>query len=94
MGLKYLVCTQKLKHDSKQCCGSGSGIEYLFDPWIRDPGWEKVSIWIKQRIGSAVPDHYQNHKDPQHWFKVATCGSFNYPGQNYLCYFRISCETM
>jgi hypothetical protein len=20
-----------------QCCGSGSGIRYLFDPWIRDP---------------------------------------------------------
>jgi hypothetical protein len=38
-----------------QCCGSGSGIGYLFDPWmdpgsgigylfdpwIRDPGWEE-----------------------------------------------------
>ncbi len=23
-----------------QCCGSGSGT-YLFDPWIRDPGWVK-----------------------------------------------------
>ncbi len=22
-----------------QCCGSGSGIWCLFDPWIRDPGW-------------------------------------------------------
>jgi hypothetical protein len=22
----------------------GSGIGYLFDPWLRDPGWEKVSI--------------------------------------------------
>ncbi len=21
----------------KQCCGSGYGIRYLFDPWIRDP---------------------------------------------------------
>ena len=21
----------------KQCCGSGSGIRFLFDPWIRDP---------------------------------------------------------
>ena len=21
-----------------QCCGSGSGIRCLFDPWIRDPG--------------------------------------------------------
>jgi hypothetical protein len=23
---------------SNQCCGSGSGIRCLFDPWIRDPG--------------------------------------------------------
>ncbi len=22
-----------------QCCGSGSGIRCLFDPWIWDPGW-------------------------------------------------------
>jgi hypothetical protein len=22
---------------SKQCCGSGSGIECFYDPWIRDP---------------------------------------------------------
>ncbi len=28
-----------------QCCGSGIGC--LFDPWIRDPGWEKVSIRIR-----------------------------------------------
>jgi hypothetical protein len=25
----------------------GSGIGYLSDPWIRDPGWEKVSIRIR-----------------------------------------------
>ncbi len=25
----------------------GSGIGYLFDPWIRDPEWEKVSIRIR-----------------------------------------------
>jgi hypothetical protein len=24
-----------------QCCGSGSRIRCLFDPWIRDPGWVK-----------------------------------------------------
>jgi hypothetical protein len=28
----------------------GSGIGCLFDPWIRDPGWEKVSI------GSGIRD--------------------------------------
>jgi hypothetical protein len=36
----------------------GSGIGYLFDPWIRDPGWEKVSIRIRDP-GSRMnnPDH-------------------------------------
>jgi hypothetical protein len=34
-------------HCSSQCCGSGSGIGCLFDTWIRDPGWEKVSIRIR-----------------------------------------------
>jgi hypothetical protein len=29
---KSMCCTQ--------CCGSGSGIRCLFDPWIRDPGSE------------------------------------------------------
>ncbi len=24
------------------CCGSGSGIRCLFDPWIRDPVWVKI----------------------------------------------------
>jgi hypothetical protein len=27
-----------------QCCGSGSGIRCLFDPWIRIPGWEKNQV--------------------------------------------------
>jgi hypothetical protein len=36
----------------------GSGIGCFFDPWIRDPGWEKVSIRI-QDPGSGMnnPDH-------------------------------------
>ncbi len=32
-----------------KCCGSGSGIQCLFDPWIRDPEWVK----IKNRIQDA-----------------------------------------
>jgi hypothetical protein len=24
----------------KQCCGTGSGIRYFLDLWIRDRGWE------------------------------------------------------
>ncbi len=37
-----------------QCCGSGSGIRCLFDPWSRDPGWVKI-----QDRGSGLnnPDH-------------------------------------
>jgi hypothetical protein len=36
----------------------GSGIGYLFDPWIRDPGWEKVSIRIRDPgSGMNNPDH-------------------------------------
>jgi hypothetical protein len=36
----------------------GSGIGCFFDPWIRDPGWEKVSIRIRD-TGSGMnnPDH-------------------------------------
>ncbi len=33
--------------DCGQCCGSGSGIRCLFDPWIRDLGWVEVSIRIR-----------------------------------------------
>ncbi len=35
------------KHGFKQCCGSGSGIRCLFDPWIQDPGWEEIRIRIR-----------------------------------------------
>ncbi len=41
--------------DTKQmdkCCGSGSGIGCLFDPWIRDPGSEKVSGIRDEQPGS------------------------------------------
>jgi hypothetical protein len=34
------------KHGFKQCCGSG--IRCLFDPWIQDPGWEKIGIRDEQ----------------------------------------------
>ncbi len=29
----------------KQCCGSGSGIRGLFDPWISDPGSQTHYFW-------------------------------------------------
>jgi hypothetical protein len=34
---------------ASQCCGSGSGLPCLTDPWIRDPGWVKS--------GMNNPDH-------------------------------------
>jgi hypothetical protein len=33
----------------KQCCGSGSRIRCLFDPWIRDG--------YKIKTGMNIPDH-------------------------------------
>ncbi len=46
---------------SNLCCGSGSGIWCLFDPWIQDPGWVK-----KSGSGSVMinPDHiYESLKN-------------------------------
>jgi hypothetical protein len=44
-----------------QCCGSGSGIGCLFDPWIRDPGWEKVSIRIRDEQSGLYFLELRNH---------------------------------
>jgi hypothetical protein len=41
-----------------QCCGSGSGIRYLFDPWIRDPRW----------VESQHPDPGSGMNNPDHIF--------------------------
>jgi hypothetical protein len=41
-----------------QCCGSGSGIRCLFDPWIRDPGW----------VESQDPDPGSGMNNPDHIF--------------------------
>jgi hypothetical protein len=38
----------------RQCCGSGSGIRFLLDHWIRDPGWVKYRI----RIRDGQPGSY------------------------------------
>ncbi len=34
-----ILLTNPRSRDQMQCCGSGSGIRCLFDPWIRDPEW-------------------------------------------------------
>jgi hypothetical protein len=39
----------------------GSGIGYLFDPWIRDPGWEKVSIRIRDEQPGSYFLELRNH---------------------------------
>jgi hypothetical protein len=42
-------------------CGSGSGIRYLFDLWIRDPGWLKIS---GSGSGMNNPDHIFESLEP------------------------------
>jgi hypothetical protein len=39
----------------------GSGIGCLFDPWIRDPGWEKVSIRIRDEQPGLYFLDLRNH---------------------------------
>jgi hypothetical protein len=45
-------------HTSWQCCGSGSRIVWLFDPWIQDPGW----------VESQHPDPRSRMNNPDHIF--------------------------
>jgi hypothetical protein len=46
---KYFLIHKRFS--SLQCCKSG--IRCLFDPWIRDPEWVKIRIWIRdQQPGS------------------------------------------
>jgi hypothetical protein len=42
-----LLGSKKIASAAHQCCGSGSGIRCLFDPWIRVPGWVEVRIRIR-----------------------------------------------
>jgi hypothetical protein len=39
----------------------GSGIGCLFDPWIRDPGWEKVGIRIRDKQPGSYFFELRNH---------------------------------
>ncbi len=38
----------------KQCCGSGSGMRCLLDPWIRDLGWVKDQDPGWKKFGSGI----------------------------------------
>jgi hypothetical protein len=47
----------------KQC--SGSGIRCFVDPWIRDPGWVKIKIRIRdEHLGSYFREKLL------FWFKI------------------------
>jgi hypothetical protein len=61
-----------------QCCGSGSGVRCLFDPWCRDPG---SGMGKKSRSGSGmgnIPDHIFESLETIFWIKILKffdCGS-------------------
>jgi hypothetical protein len=54
-----------------QCCGSGSGIRCLFDPWIRDPGWVKSQV-PDPGFGSELNnlDHISESLETIFWVKI------------------------
>ncbi len=51
----------------KQWCGCGSGIRWIFDLWIRDPGWV---IKIKIRIRDKHPGSYFLEFRNKFWVKI------------------------
>jgi hypothetical protein len=48
----------------------GSGIGYLFDPWIRDPRWEKVSIRIRDEQPGSHFLELRNRFFAFFWVKI------------------------
>jgi hypothetical protein len=48
----------------------GSGIGCLFDPWIRDPGWEKVSIRIRDEQPGSYFLELRNNFFAFFWVKI------------------------
>ncbi len=55
----YQIFFSTKRQPKNQCCGSGSGIRCLFDPWIRDG--EKVSIWIRDEQPGSYFIELRNH---------------------------------
>jgi hypothetical protein len=54
-----------------QCCGSGSVIRCIFDPWIRDPGWVKdQDLDPGSRSGMNIPDHISESLKTIFWVKI------------------------
>jgi hypothetical protein len=52
-----------------QCCGSGSVIRCLFDPWIRDPGWVK-NLDSDPGSGMNNPDLISERLETIFWIKI------------------------
>jgi hypothetical protein len=58
-----LICSSLPQKQGQQlCCGSGSGIRRIFDPWIRDPGWVKNP--------DNIPDHFSENLETIFWVKI------------------------
>ncbi len=58
-GIPVLVLGNEILYTYRaylQCCGFGSGIRCLFDPWIRDPGCVEIQH-LDTGSGMNNPDH-------------------------------------
>jgi hypothetical protein len=66
--MKSAVATTAINQALNQCCGSGSEIRCLFDPWIRDPGWGKNP---DPGSGMHNPDQISDSLETIFWVKGA-----------------------
>ncbi len=83
-----------------QCCGSASGIRFLFDPWIRDPGWTSRIIFPRFRNNFCVKLHKFFNADPgifltldTGWKKFGSGMQDNHPGSATLLKMNHFCGT-
>jgi hypothetical protein len=73
--LSLLLHLQQSECYQEQCCGSGSGIRCLFDPWIRDPRF--CTVWVKNQDpdpgsgpGTNNLDHISESFETISWVKL------------------------
>jgi hypothetical protein len=52
--LNYTKLILQQKQSQRQCCVSGSGIRFIFDPWIHDPGSVKNQDNISDHISESL----------------------------------------
>jgi hypothetical protein len=71
--LEVINIRNNVIESKSQCCGSGSGIRSLFNPWILDPGWVKIKIifprafWVKSTYILLMRIRYPESFGP--WFR-------------------------